>query len=303
MRPAFYQPSGRIPVLTVVALLCSLALAAPGAYLYAWASARAPSLLGAVLVWPFAFWLGFVVRTACLLAKVRHPALMKEFGLVVGLAGWVLQWLCWIAFASYDSVRGMPGQSILLPVSDLFADPVALFDGLRVALGMTGWGEDLDQDILRGVGWFFELCLLQAAPSLAGASQASKPFCEASNRWADVRRLPVKFSARHLRGAREYLVANPVGFLSCPSVANSTFPRYATVTLYTGGHETFLSIEITDTWSDGRRKRQRTELLAEYVRVPGKAVQGLLERASRRMTGDAVSGKSKPGRASRRRRA
>jgi hypothetical protein len=299
MGSAFYQPSGRIPALTVVALLCSLALAALCAYLYAWASARAPWFLGSLLVWPFAFWLGFVVRTACILAKVRHPALMREFGLVVGLAGWLSQWICWIAFASYDSVRSMPGQSLLVPLTDMFADPLALFDAIRVALGTTEWGEDIDYDILRCFGWLCELCLLQVIPSLAGEGQAAKPFCESSNRWADVHRLPVNFAADHLRGAREYLVANPAQFLSGLSVAKSALRRYATVTLYSGKHETFLSLEVTDTWSDGYRKRHRKEVLAEYVRVPSKAVDGLLNRVS----SEARHGGAKSKRASTRSRA
>jgi hypothetical protein len=291
MRPVFYEPSGRVPVLAALALPCSFIFAAFGSLAYAWAGARGPWYLGMLTVWPLAFWYGCIVRCACRLAKVRNPVVMKEFGLVVGLLGWASQWIFWIVFVSYESVSRMPGGSLMTPLVDLFAGPMAFFDGIGVALVASEWNDDVDVGLLRAVGWICEIAILQTLPSLAGPSEARKPFCEVSGRWADVTRLPVTFATEHLRQGRAHFVAHPEQLLPALFPLKSPSRRFAWVTLYTGRKDSFISVEITERWFDGRRRQQRKDVFLKYLWIPSKGVDGFLKQVSQRVQSQANSGK------------
>lgn len=176
MRPVFYQPSGRIPALTVLAFLCSLAGAGLGAFLCALASVPAPGYVNVLLTLAYACWLAVLVQAACHLAKVRNPGFMKQFGLLVGLSGWAFHWICWIVFASYGTGRSMAGQSFVTAVAELFSSPWALLQGFDAAVEASAWFDDEPHFLARAVCWLFELSILVSLPGQAGASRAGRPF-------------------------------------------------------------------------------------------------------------------------------
>jgi hypothetical protein len=279
MRPAFYQPSGRIPALTVLAFLCALAGAGAGAFLYALASVPAPGYVNVFLTLVYALWLAFLVHAACYLAKVRNPGFMKLFGLLVGLSGWALHWMCWIVFASYENVRSMPGPSFLMAVADLFAGPGALLQELGAAIEATEWSERKHDFFPRAVCWLFELSILLSLPSQAGASRAGRPFCEATQRWAVVTRLEQRFAVEAVLGARRHLAAHPEQLLKALSPLTSERSDDASVTLYAGKRDSFISVETSKNWFD-RRNGQEQGLIVEYLRVPRRALDQFVERLS-----------------------
>lgn len=281
MRPAFYQPSGRIPALTVLAFLCCLGGAGLGGFLYALVSVPAPGYLNALLTLAYALWLAFLVHAACGLAKVRNPGFMKGFGLLVGLSGWAFHWVCWIVFASYDTVRSMPGQSFLLAVAELFAGPWTLLEGFGRALEATEWSEHRRHFPLRAVSWVLELSILVSLPSQAGASRAGRPFCETSQRWAELTRLPQRFAVDTVLRARTHLAAHPAQLLTALSPLTSGRSDYATVTLYSGKRDSFISVEASKTWFDRRKGGQERRMIVEYLRVPPRAIDRFMERLSR----------------------
>ena len=280
MRPSFYQPSGRIPALAVLAFLCSLVGAGLGAFLYALASVSAPGYVNAFLTLAYALWLAFLVHAACHLAKVRNPGFMKQFGLLVGLSGWALHWMCWIVFASFDNFRSMPGPSFLVAVADLFAGPGVLLQELGAAIEATEWSEDRYDFFPRAMCWLFELSILVSLPSQAGASRAGRPFCEASQRWAGVTRLPQRFAVETLLGARQHLAAHPEQLLTALSPVKSGRSDHATVTLYSGKRDSFISVETSKKWFDRRNGGQEQRMIVEYLRVPPRALDQFMQRLS-----------------------
>lgn len=281
--PVSYRPSGRVPVLIVPAMLFSLSLAVPGAFAYAWADARMPWFLSILTIWPFAFWLGCLAKWTALLAQVRNPLVMKECGVVLAVVGWACHWVFWIIFVSYPDVRSLPGGSIVIPAADMFAEPLAPLRALWVALQATEWGDDIDVDILRGVGWLLEFTILVTASTLAGAVQAEKPYCEAGRRWARVIRLPYRFAADHLAGARAHLMAHPDQLLAALSPAKS-LKRYAMATLFRGDDLAYLCVDEFESWSDGRRQTYRRNKLLRYCVLPTGAADDFLARVSTRMS-------------------
>lgn len=292
MRPAFYQPSGRIPPQAGLALIVCLAGAGLGALLYALALVPAPGYLNVFLTLAYASWLAFMVRAACHLAKVRHPGFMKQFGLVVGFSGWLLHWICWIVFASHDSARSMPGQSFAGAVAYLLASPAALLEGFGAALEETEWYGRRDDFFVRAVCWLFEFSVLLSLPSQEGASRAGRPFCEASQQWAGIVRLPRRFAVATVLGARQYLAAHPEQLLMALSPLKSGHTDYATVTLYLGKEHNFISVETTKAWFDRRNGGQQRHVIVEYLRVPGRALDNFMERMSQREQGSTKDGET-----------
>ena len=279
MRPAFYQPSGRIPLLVFPALLACLCLAVAGALAYAWMSARAGWCLSSITLVVFCFWLDLIVKTAGRLAKVRNPVTMKEFGIVVGLFGWASQWLFWIAFAAYQSASNAPGHAVSIPIAGLLAHPSALWEGFQAALAATGWGEDMDVDLLRCLGWLVECSLLLTVACDAGRRQAGMPFCEASDRWASVTRLPYRFAVGPLLQVRAEFIAHPEQVLEKLSLKRA-HDRFASATLYSGKYEDFMSVDLTE-WAYGHGRRKKEESVVKYLHVPRGAVERMLERLAR----------------------
>jgi len=286
-KPFFYQPSGWVPVLLAPALLLALALAIPGAFAYAWVGARTPWFLSILTIWPFAFWLGCLAKWTGLLAQVRNPLAMKECGLVLGVWGWVRHRVFWVVFVSFPDVRSMPGGSILIPVADMFADPLAPFRALDVAFHASEWGDDIDVDILRGVGWLLEFTFIVTATTQAGAVQAERPYCEAGKRWAAVTRLPYRFAADHLAGARPHLMGHPDQLLAALSPAKSK-KRYAMATLFRGDDLAYLCVDVFESWGSGRKQTDRRNKLLRYCAVPAGAADGFLARVSTQMSKQAA---------------
>jgi len=280
MHSPFYQPSGRIPVATGPVLLAAIACAGLAALPYAWMTLEWPWYVNVFATFGFAFGLAGVVHLACQVGRVRNPGLMRQFGLAVGLSGWALQWLFWIVFASYPSVDSMPGQSLRIPIADLFSDPGAFARGLGIALDATDWFEKDRHELLRYVSWFAEFLLLTSMPAAAGYGAAGKPFCEAAGQWATVTALPQQFVAGHLTGARSHFIAHPEQLLPALTVLTSPLPTHARVTLYRGKAETYISVDIVKGWTEDGGSARRSSVL-EYLRVPGRAVDAFLERVNR----------------------
>ncbi|MCC2956214.1 hypothetical protein LK542_11370 [Massilia sp. IC2-477] len=283
MRSATYQPAGRVPVQTGLALVFSCCCGAFGAFLYAFVTLADRWCLSILLTWAFAFWLVLVVRAACLLAKVRNPGLMRQFGLVVGMSAWLVQWIFWIVLACYDGVREMPGQSIAMAITDLFSTPGALSQGFAAAGAVAGWTNHLDDQFLRAVAWLVELGMLLLMPQQAGFAQAGKPFCEASGQWVTPICLPQEFAGVTLLKAREHLVRHPEALLAALSPLNSQRNCHAKVVLYAGRAETFISVEVTEIRSDGGRAWQRHHTIVEHLRVPARAVDHFMGRLSQEL--------------------
>lgn len=151
MRPTYYKPSGRTPLLIVPIFLGSLVPTILGSLAYAWANSSAHWILAIITVWMFAAWLAFVAKVVSRAAKMRNPSLMNEIGLAIGLIGCSGQWLLWIVLVSHPGVSDMPCGPMLVTLADLITDSQAITEGFMEALDATGWYDDPDAVLLRSV--------------------------------------------------------------------------------------------------------------------------------------------------------
>ncbi|SFB86282.1 hypothetical protein [Massilia yuzhufengensis] len=297
MRPVFYEPSGRVPASIALVLVCALAGAGIGALPYAWLSSGDDWVFIILGAWIFALWLAFLVKSACHLAKIRNPGVMRQFGFVVGAAGWAGQWIFWIVFVSYGPVRNMPGLSLAIPVADLLADPGTFLHALRMVLAASGWFDDAFYMLVRSMFWCCELSMLLMYPGQAGLAYAGKPFCEASGRWIPPTMLPQNFTADILPGSRTHFSGHPDQLLNALSPLKSARPCYAKVTFYTGKTGIFMSVQVTRRSFVGGQERVDEEMLVEYLRVPATDVELFMQRLSMRPQARARSRRQKAKRA------
>ena len=198
---------------------------------------------------------------------------------------WLTQWIFWIVFASYDSVQSMPKRSMAVPIADLFAGPGAFHQGLAGALAATGWSDTWDDLIVRVTAWLAELCIFLIMPSRAGFRQAGMPFCETSAQWSTRTVLPQEFAGNTLLKAREHLARNPEALLAALSPLDSPRNCYAKVIFHVGKSETFISVEVIECWSIGRRREQRHHTIVEHLGVPLRAVDRFMSRISKASRG------------------
>lgn len=282
MRPTYYKPSGRAPLLTVPVFLGSLVLATVGALAYAWVNSSAHWSLSVLTVWVFAGWLGYVAKCACRVAKVRHPELMKEIGRAIGLIGWSAQWMFWVVLVAHPGVSNRPGGSMLLALADVLTDSRAMIEGFTEALDASGWYEDPDAVLLRSVGWILELVILTKWASEAGRKQAGKPFCEVTKRWARVGRLRCRLAAEQVMRAPARQLADPDKLLAALCSKLSRY-RYASVTLYRMHKGLFVSIDLVDIFEDGRRHFRLKQNRVRFLSISRKAAHGFLQVERQRM--------------------
>lgn len=281
MRPRFYHPSGRVPALTGLVLLCSLGCAGLGGFLYAWATLYGGVLLGIGLICAFPIWLVLIVKWACHLGKIRNPGLMRQFGFLLGLVAWAIQWILWIVLASYDSIASMPGQSLAKPIADLLADPAAFHQGLTTALVATDWFKEDHYMLLRYACWLCEFCLLLIPPGKTGFVHAGRPFCEALNRWATVAELPHLLAGETLLKARSYLAEHPAQLLAALTPVRGARDYYAKVTVYTGKCDSFISVVVHHLKFDGPHVTRDEHVIVEYLSVSARDLAAVLDRLSR----------------------
>ncbi|VXA93589.1 hypothetical protein [Massilia sp. 9I] len=286
MRPTYYKPSGRTPLLIVPAFLGSLVLAIMGAFAYAWVNAPMHWSLSIITVWMFAGWLACVAKIACRLAKVRNPELMKEIGRAIGLIGWSAQWIFWIVLVSRPGVSDMPAGPMLVTLANLVSESGTIVEGFMEALDAGEWYEDPDAALLRSIGWILEPVILAMGASGAGRKQAGKPFCEASNRWARTARLRCRLAAEQVMRAPARLLADPEKLLAAMSSKLGRY-RYASVTLYRMHKGLFVSIDLVDTMEDGRRHFRLKRNRVKYLSISRKAAHGFLQLERQRIGKDA----------------
>lgn len=136
-------------------------------------------------------------------------------------------------------------------------------------------------------------------PSQAGAARAGRPFCEASQRWAEMTRLPQRFEVETVLGARTHLASRPEQLLMALSPLKSEQGNFATVKVYSGRLDTFISIEAAKRWFDGRNGGLEQRMIVEYLRVPAGALDRFMERLSRREHGSARDAGTKHARSKR----
>lgn len=284
MSTPFYQASGRVPLTLVPAFLLAVLAMLPLAWAYVWLIVRAPLVLNFFIAFAYSSCLGLLVSAMAAGAKVRNPDWMSRAGVLLALAGWYGQWAAWIAVTAAKSASQFAG----MPVSGLFlafaVDPIAMLRFV-IELGGSGalhLGNWRVPGFILALIWLGELAMHLTMPPLLGRMRAERPFCEASNSWADKLEVPRRFA---LLGEEEAqaLAAEPARLLALLApLARADAPDYAQLALYRcKGADAFLSITNVRTHpGDGGRPEQKKTPVLEYLRLPGVDPDALLARWS-----------------------
>lgn len=292
MRSAYFAPSLRVAPAARYVFAAALVLTLPVAWLYAWATAPAPSMPNPLYTLGLSSWLALAANRVAAWGNVRHPRWMGRAGAALGLAAWYVQWAAWAAWTVQPDARSSAETAVyffLRPDVLLAAPAVIVADTPSVPGGAA-----------RIVVWLVELGACVIPPALAGAARARKPFCEQTGSWATEFNVPLQFHFIHDQQAvRRRLERDPgaVTSLLIPHVDEA--PLFAEVTIYRcRGSESFITIynyeEIqppevplpgpVNAGADGDEVRcygQIDEPVVELLRFPVDDVDALVRRWER----------------------
>jgi hypothetical protein len=272
MTSIYYRPSGRVPV-TAFPIIALYALATlPVAWVYAWLMIHFPPVINLFFTMCFSLWLGFMVQQAGARAKVRNPGWLAKSGFLIGLSGWYFQWAAWTAMTQMTGEQ--PDAS---PLSVTFIrmtmHPSALLDAAIKILQAGTWslrGERITGGVLTLL-WLGELVTLLLFIRFFARMQAEKPFCEASNAWADIVEIPRKFAYiddPHV--ALSLLEQSPGDLLSVLAPwSESVSLSHAKVTIHRcRGTDSYLSISNVIAAPVKDKIKESPTIVVEYLRLP-----------------------------------
>lgn len=280
MTTPYYLPSGRLPASAYpIAIVISAGLV-PFAWLYAWLIIHAPPVFNFFIAFGFSFAIGWLTKCIAARGKVRNLSWISRAGIVLGVAGWYLQWAAWAALTMCALGRQDSAASVSGTFATLATHPWLLIRfAMDIAAGGTmhifGW--PVRGAWLLGV-WLVELWLHLMIAPLQGRMRVDEPFCEATNAWAEKIVVPRKFSPVDAAQVSPVLEADPhaIRTILTPSLADEA-TSHAEVILYrTGAADACLSItNVLITLDKKGAPESKREPVIEYLRLPDTDVDTL----------------------------
>jgi hypothetical protein len=281
MTTPYYRPSGCVPASAYpIAIVISAGLV-PFAWLYAWLIIHAPPVFNFFIAFGFSFAIGWLTKLIAAHGKIRKLSWISRLGIVLGVAGWYLQWAVWAAM----TICALGRQESAVAVSGTFATLVThpwllIRFAMDIAAGgtMNIFGWPLRGTWLLGV-WLVELGLHLMIAPLMGRMRVDEPFCETTNAWAEKIVVPRKFSPVDAAQVSSVLEADPhaIRTILTPSSADES-GSHAEVILYrTGAADAYLSITNVVVTLDrkGTPESKRDPVIA-YLRLPGTNIDTLI---------------------------
>jgi hypothetical protein len=282
MTTPYYRPSGRVPASVYpIAIVISAGLV-PFAWLYAWLIIHAPPVFNFFIAFGFSFAIGWLTKLIAARGKVRDLSWIGRAGIVLGVAGWYLQWAAWAALTMYALGRQESAVSVSGTFVTLATHPWLLIRfAMDIVAGgtMSLFGWPLRGAWLLGV-WLIELGLhLMVAPS-QGRMRVDEPFCETTNTWAEKVVVQRKFSPVDAAQVSSALEADPhaIRTILTPSAADEAM-NHAEVILYrTGAADAYLSItNVVVTLDKKGAPESKREPVVEYLRLPDTNIDTLID--------------------------
>lgn len=293
MSPTYYQPANKLPLGGAFTLLLGGVLAAAGlALVYIYAVWYIPFVyINFVLCLGFGFLLGFVLAQLVRVGKLRHPAAVTGLGLLVGLAAVYLEWAIYLTLMFNAETTGT-GPSA--DTSTSFS--ISTFTGLLTHPGiMLETAKQLNETgtwslkgttpsgIFLALIWLVEAVIIVAGACLLARIQATEPFSEVSQEWADEETMPqtVAYAADPVAtrtaletGRFEHLAP----YTSRPAVAD----QFARVTLHTAPNDPachYLTVQnVTRTLDKKGKATEATTHIVQHLAISPTASRELKKR-------------------------
>jgi hypothetical protein len=284
MRARHYLPSNKVPTAAYCWTIVSTLAIAPIAYLYAWLSlfAQFGPLL---LLYSIAFG-AFCARAAFLTSKfgkARTPRRMFKIGACVGLVAWYLQWVAWMSLANtQSSVADLLSHS--RSMIDFATDPHLMYTiAMRVKDGNLL--NDKGGSLSPGVGffWIAEFVYITLMSGINASAKAGEPFCEASDAWPEVTKIPRRFAV--ITDEAEFvkhLHAAPRDALEMLTSTAATEEGFSTIelTLCRPSGQAYLTVTNTVTPTDGTRKSEKEHNVQSFLTIDLALADDLLRQSA-----------------------
>jgi len=240
---AYYRPSLRFPVTGVRTVAVAALLALPLAWCYALATAAFPAPVNPLVTAIVSFCLAMLARRAAAKGKVRHPAAMGSAAAAVGLLAWYAQWVAWIVLDEHFPAGVSTGASSLGAAIQLFFRPDLV---VSAALDILEQSATVFGKLATIVLWTAELLAFVLFPKSSAAERAGLPFCEDTQEWATLVRVPSRFAFIDDPDAvKRRLEADPAAL---PEILGPTIdpdsPRFVELTFYRcAGSASFVTLD------------------------------------------------------------
>lgn len=288
----YYQPSNKMPLGgALLFLLVGTAAAGLLVLVYVYAVWYIPFVyINFFICVGFGFVLGAVLMTLVRLGKLRNPRAVAGLGLLVGLAAVYLEWGVFLTllFNAKAEGTGRDADTSTSFSTGLFADivshPRAMWEAM-LHINATGtWS-------LKGstaTGWFLwviwgiEVLIIVGSACLLARSQATDPFSESTNQWADEEALahPVCFAA-DADATRKALETGQFNTLM-PHPIESAEASFARLKLHCVPNDTtcqYLTLEnVTTTVDDKGKAKETTATVVQHLTISAATCQDLKAR-------------------------
>jgi hypothetical protein len=286
----YYQPSNRFSVGGVLLLLSVGGVAAALlAFTYVYAVWYIPFIyVNFLLTLGFGFLLGVVLTQLVRTGKLRNPVLATILAAGVGLVACYVQWALYLTLMfNMTSVESFGRRASVAHTSfsadvmvGILLNPGSILEAMSELAASGSWSlmGVTPSGIFLYLIWLVEAAVIVGAPVLLVRNQATEPFSETANEWAEEEELPVLVA--HISdpaATRASLEADD--FSALRPLAEDPERMFARLKLHCAPNDTacaFLSLEnVTVSIDDKAKESETTTNVVEYLRVSAQRCQEL----------------------------
>jgi hypothetical protein len=288
----YYQPSNKMPPAGVLALVAGGVVAALVlALVYIYAVWYIPFVyINFVLCLGFGLLLGAVLAVLVRLGKLRNPGATGALALLVGLVAVYLEWGVYLTLLFNSETTGTgtnadTSTSFSLSLFiDILAHPAAMWLAMQKINETGTWSlkGSTPSGVFLGVIWVIEAVVILGGAWLMAKAQATEPFSETSNEWADEETLahPLTF-AQDAATTRTALETGQFHHLT-PHSSPETEAPFARLKLHSAPNDhncRYLTLENVTTTIDKKGKAsQSTTTVVQHLAISPATFQELHRR-------------------------
>ncbi|GAB3635297.1 hypothetical protein GCM10027422_08870 [Hymenobacter arcticus] len=288
----YYQPSNKMPPAGILALLAGgVAAALVLALVYIYAVWYIPFVyINFILCLGFGLLLGAALALLVRLGKLRSPGAVGGLALLVGFVAVYLEWSVYLTLLlnSETTGTGKEADTSTSFSASLFADvithPAAMWSAMRQVNETGTWSlkGSTPSGLFLGVIWVIEAVMILGGVYLMARAQATEPFSETSNEWADEETLPHPIGyAQDIETTRTALESGQFHHLTphTSAVAEDPFARLSLHSAPNDPNCRYLSLHNVTTTLDKKGKAsQSTATVVQHLAISPTAFQELHRR-------------------------
>jgi len=288
----YYKPSNKMPIGGVLLfLLGGVLTSAVLALVYIYAIWYIPFVyINFFLCVGFGLVLGGVLMMLARAGKLRSPIGVSMLALLVGLVAVYLEWSVYLTllFNSETTGTGRDADTSTSFSAALFADvlmhPGAMWEAIGKINETGTWSLKgaTPSGIFLGIIWVIELGIILGGAYLLARSQATEPFSEVANEWADEETLPHPIGFAHDAAQTRTALETGQYHALTPHVAQSDIDPFARLKLHRAPNDIncqYLTLENVTTKVDDKGKAtQSTDTVVQYLAISPVAYEELKKR-------------------------